>query len=545
MSPPSEPLPRPVSSVRPFEPLRVRVFRALVIASIASNVGTWIESVAEKWLMAALTTSPLLLSLLETGTSLPLLLLALPAGALADIVDRRRLLIGAQTFMMLVAGALSLLGYAHLLTPWILLAMSVLIGVGAALTGPAWQAIVPELLPRPLVPAGVALNSAGFNVSRAVGPALGGLVVAALGAPFAFLLNAVSFFGTVIVLKGWKRDVAPADLPGERFLGAMKVGVRYVLHSRELRVILLRAVGFVFCGGVIFSLLPSLAIHRLALGSTAFGLLLGCVGLGALVAIFLLPRLRSALTPNTLLAAFTALFSGALLVLAFVRSGIAVGAALFVCGMGWLSVLSTCNTAIQLSVPSWVRARAFGAYIATWGGGLAVGAAVWGLVAEHAGLPATFAAASGAMIASLLATRKLRIAALYQELDMRPIREAPHPPAPIPLERGPILVHLEYAVKASDAPAFREAMQGIRRIRIRDGAVGWALFEEPASTGTASIAFIETFVSSSWGEHLRQHHRATVADRAVFTAAYGFTPGGRPRIRHLVASWDENETREA
>lgn len=538
----NEPLPRVASTVGAFEPLRVSIFRALVIASIASNVGTWIENVAEKWLMAALTTSPLLLSLLETGTSLPLLLLALPAGALADIVERRRLLIAAQTFMMAVAAALALLGFTHLVTPGILLGMSVLIGVGAALTGPAWQAIIPELLPREYVPAGIALNSAGFNVSRAVGPALGGLVVAALGAPFAFLLNAASFFATVLVLKRWKRSVAPSDLPGERLLGAMKVGARYALHSRELRVILVRTVGFVFCGGIMFSLLPSLAIHRLGLGSTAFGVLYGCIGAGALSAIVVLPRLKPAFTPNALLSAFTLLFAGALVVLAFVKSAVLVGAALFACGTAWLSVLSHYNTAIQLSVPSWVRARAFGAYIATWGGALAVGAAVWGAVAERAGLPATFGSAAAAMLAALLFTRKLRVAALYQELDLTPIRETPHPPEAIALERGPILVNLEYAVAPADASAFRRAMRGVRRVRIRDGALGWALFEEPAPGPGGTITFAESFLSSSWGEHLRQHHRATMADRAVLEGAYRFTPGGRPKIRHLVASWDEHET---
>ncbi len=533
----------PVASPGPFEPLRIRIYRALLVASVASNVGTWIQSVGEKWLMTELTPSPLLVSLIETGTSLPLLLLALAAGALADIVDRRRLLIAAQSFMMLVAAALSALTFAGRVTPLVLLSMSLLIGVGAAVTGPAWQAIIPELLPRPLVPAGVALNSAGFNVSRAVGPALGGLLVAAAGARFAFLLNAVSFLGTVVVLKRWKREATPSDLPAERFLGAMRVGLRYVRHSRELRVILVRAVGFVFSGGIVFSLLPSLAVHRLRLGSTGFGLLLGATGAGAVFATLLLPRLRLRLSPNTLLAAFTLLFAAGLLVLAFVPSPLAVAGALFACGMGWLSVLSTCNTAVQLSVPSWVRARAFGAYITTWGGALAAGAAFWGAVAERGGIRAAFAGAAATMLAALVATGRMRIAALYHDLDLSPIREAPHPPEPIDPERGPILVHLEYSVARADVPAFRDAMRGIRRVRIRDGAVGWAFFEEPAGRETPRVAFVETFFSSSWGEHLRQHHRATVEDRDVFAAAYRLTEGGRPRIRHLVAAWESPEGR--
>lgn len=529
----------PVTSVTPLSPLRVRVFRALWMAAVASNVGTWIQSVGEKWQMASLTTSPLLISLIETGTTLPMLLLALSAGAVADIVDRRKLLIAAQTYMMCVAATLSALTFLHLVTPVVLLSMSLLIGVGSALTGPAWQANVPEILPRPLLPAGVALNSAGYNVSRAVGPAIGGLVVGALGPAFAFALNAVSFLGTVIVLVRWKRVPPTQDLPAERFLAAIKLGLRYTRHSRPLRVILLRTAGYVFFAGVAFSLTPSLAIHRLHLSSTAFGLLLGCIGAGAVTATTFLPALRARLAPNVLLGTFTVTTAAAHLVLAFVERPVPVGLALFVCGAGWLSTLSTLNTAIQLSVPSWVRARAFGAYITTWGGAMAIGAALWGAVAERIGLPATFAATAAGHLLFLALAGRRRVEALDQELDLEPFRPHPHPPEPIDPQTGPILVELRYRIPRESRTRFREAMREVRRLRIRDGAIRWSLFEEPAGEDTAEVVFLESFLSSSWGEHLRQHHRATQQDRDLFLAAYRLDPEGRPRVKHLVAAWED------
>lgn len=530
------------TSTGPWAPLRHRIFLALWIAAMASNVGTWVQSVGEKWLMAQMTPSPLLMSLIETGTTLPMLMLSLPGGAIADIVDRRRLLLTSQTWMLLVAGAMAACSGLHLLSPGLLIGMSLLLGIGVALNAPAWGAIIPELVSREEIPAGVALNSAGFNASRAVGPALGGLVVGWLGPTWAFVLNALSFLGVVAVLKGWKRPEAPTDLPAERFSAAMKVGLRYTRHRRPLQVILLRSGGFVFCGGIVFGLLPSLAFHQLHLGSGAFGLLFGCIGAGAVVATFLLPRLRARFNPNALLALNTALFALSLLVMARLHHAPSIAVALLVCGFGWLSVLSTFNTAVQLSVPSWVKARALGVYITVWGGAMALGAAFWGAVGERWGLSTAFTAASVGLLLVLAATGRLKLQALHEELDMSPARAYPHPPGPIAPEEGPILTVLEYRIPPEHGAAFREAMRAVRRIRIRDGAVRWSLFHDRSHTEAGELRFIESFLSSSWGEHLRQHHRATVEDRATLARAYQLDPEGRPRTRHLVAAWEEEGT---
>lgn len=512
---------------------------AIWIAAMASNVGTWVQSVGEKWLMAELTRSPLLMSLIETGSTLPMLVLSMPGGVVADIVDRRRLLLVTQAWMLLAAAAMAVLSALHLVTPGVLIAMSLLLGVGAALNAPAWQASVPDLVPRDQIAAGVALNSAGFNASRAVGPALGGLVVGWLGPTWAFALNAVSFVGVLAVLKGWKRAPVPTDLPAERFSAAMKVGLRYARHRRELQVILLRSGGFVFFGGTIFSLLPNLAIHHLGLGSTAFGALLGCIGAGAVGATLALPALRRRVSPNALLAGAIATFAGGLLVLAFVTHAVPVGLALLACGGGWLSVLSTCNTGVQLSVPSWVRARALGVYITVWGGAMAGGAAFWGWVGERWGIHAAFAVAATGMLATLAVTARLRIQALHEPMDLSPHHLQPHSPESLHPDQGPILTVLEYRVSEGRRAAFEEAMREVRRIRIRDGAVRWSLFQDLVPPEPGLLRFVESFLSSSWGEHLRLHHRATVEDRAVFRAAYGLVEEARPRIRHLVAAWED------
>lgn len=525
-----------------LDPLRSRLFMMIWIANMASNIGTQIQSVGEKWQMAHLTTSPLLVALIETGTTLPVLLLGLSAGALADILDRRKLLITTQVFMLACAALLSGLTFMHQITPLVLLAMSFLIGIGSALSMPAFQAIVPELLDRKSLISGVALNSAGFNVSRAVGPAVGGLIVGLMGAGWAFCFNAVSFLAVVVALLAWHRRPTTASLPGERFLGALKVGFRYARHSRPFQVILLRALGYSWFSGVIFSLLPTLAIHDLKLGSEAFGMLMGCIGAGALAGAFVLGPLRRRCNTNQILGGFSLLAALAQAVIAYVPHTPTVALCLLFSGMSWLAILSTINTAIQLSVPPWVKARAFGTYHTVWGGAMALGAAFWGEVALKLGLRMAMGLSAAGMLAALAVLGRLRITAFDQDLDLSPHRDEPHAPTAIPLEAGPILVQMEYAVRAEDREAFLDAMNLVRRLRLRDGAMRWALFEEPDRPADGTVQFLETYLSTTMGEHLRQHHRATAQDRQVLAGAYEFTEARRPRTRHLVVVEDHDSS---
>ena len=522
------------------DPLRSRIFFALWVAAMASNVGTWVQSVGEKWQMAQLTQSPLLVALIETGTTLPVLFLGIAAGAFADILDRRKLLIGTQLFMLAVAGSLAALTFAHQITPTVLLVMSLLIGIGSALSMPAFQAIVPELLPREHLEGGIALNSAGFNASRALGPALGGAVVGLLGAGWAFLLNAVSFLAVVVVLWKWRRQAPAEDLPGERFLGAFKVGLRYTLHNRPFQIILVRACSYVWFAGVIFSLLPALAIHQLGLSSEAFGALMGCVGAGAVAAAFAMPALRARLDANQLLGLATAMAAGAQLLIAFVPHTPTVALCLVITGVSWILILSTVNTAIQVSVPSWVKARAFGAYHMVWGGAMALGAAFWGELAVRVGIRAAMGLSAAGMLAALAVLGRLRITAFDEDLDLSPHHDGPHPATSIPQEAGPVLVQMEYAVAPEDRESFLAAMDDVRRLRLRDGAIRWALFHDPDQGGP--LRFQETWFSSTMGEHLRQHHRATAQDRAVLARAYAYAEGGRPATRHLVVVEDHDSS---
>jgi len=444
--------------------------------------------------------------------------------------------------MLGCAAVLSGLTFMHQITPMVLLAMSFLIGIGSALSMPAFQAIVPELLDRRHLVGGVALNSGGFNVSRAVGPAVGGLIVGLMGAGWAFCFNAVSFLAVVVALLAWKRRPPTASLPGERFLGALKVGFRYARHSRPFQVILLRALGYSWFAGVIFSLLPTLAIHDLKLGSEAFGLLMGCVGAGALAAVFFMAPLRRRFNTNQILAGFSVLAALSQAVIAYVPHTPTVALCLLFAGMSWVTILSTVNTAIQLSVPPWVKARAFGTYHTVWGGAMALGAAFWGEVALKLGLREAMGLSAAGMLAALAILGRLRITAFDQDLDLSPHRDQPHAPSAIPLEAGPVLVQMDYAVPRADREAFLEAMNPVRRLRLRDGAMRWALFEEPDQPREGVVRFLETYLSSTMGEHLRQHHRATAQDRAVLAGAYAFTEGGRPGTRHLVVVEDHDSS---
>lgn len=519
-----------------LDPFRTPLYTALWSASLVSNFGTWVQNVAEKWQMASMTRSPLLIALIEAATTLPLLFLSIAGGAVADIVDRRRLLLVTQTYMALVAAALAVLTFSGMISPAVLIVMALLLGAGMAINAPAWQAILPEVLPRHDVPAGVALNSAQFNISRAIGPALGGALVGAVGAGYAFAINAASFVGTIVVVASWRRASTRGDLPAERFWSAMRLGLRYVRYRRPLKIILLKAGGFAFCGGTIFSLLPSLAIHELELSSTGFGLMLGTIGAGAVSAALVLPRVGRVLTRNATINLFTLVTSLALLGLKWAHGAVPGAALLFVCGFGWLSVLSTLSTGVQLSVPSWVKARAFGVYTTAWGGALAAGSIFWGSVAQHVSVRATYAIAGAALLVALSFTRWLHVQPLDDVPDMDPHRPEPHPPERFALDDGPILTILEYRVPVARAAAFREAMREVRRVRVRDGASRWSLFEEPLRDGEDEIRFVESFFNDTWGEHLRLHRRATVEDREIFFTAYRMNLEKSPRVRHLLAS---------
>jgi len=516
-----------------WDPLRVSLFRALWIASVASYIGTWMQDVGEAWLMTSLTPSPVLVALVETAGSLPVVLVALPAGALADVVDRRRLLLVMQGWMCVTAGAMGLLALMGLMTPSRLLLSTFLLGVGAAMSNPVWQAITPELVPSSDLPAAIALSSVAINIARAIGPALGGSIVAAAGPWAVFFLNAASFIAVVVVIYRWQPAPRKSLLPPEDIIGAIRAGTRYLRHSPELQTVLVRSGVFVLCASALWALLAQQARRGLGLGSFGYGLLLGCIGIGAVVGAWLLPRARERLSMNALVAAATVVFALTTISLAYVRSFAVLAFALAVGGGAWIAVLSSLNISAQTVTPSWVRARVMAVYLLVFMGGLAAGSAVWGFVAARVGVSAALLLAAVGLLIGLVASWRYRLVA-EENLSLTPSMHWPEPIVLIDpqLEEGPAVTYVEYRIDPKSADDFLEAMKEMKRIRQRDGAIRWNLLRDAADPQR----YIETFVTESWGEHLRQHERVTAEDREAEQRAQAFHLGSEsPRVTHLIA----------
>lgn len=509
------------------------MFRRLWVASVVSNVGTWMHNVAAVWLMTSLTTSATLVALVQTATALPTLVLAVFAGALADVVDRRRLIIATQVGSLLAAVALGALALSGLVTPWALLALTAAIGVGSALYVPASQAIVPELIEREELPSAVALSGVGMNVARAVGPALGGVAVAALGPGPVFFLNGASFLGVSGAVWTWRREAPASPWPAERLAGAFKAGVRYARHAPALQAVLVRAGVFVVAASATWALLPVVAKQQLGTGATGYGGLLAALGGGALLGALVLPRLRRSFGPDGLVTLGALGFAAATAVLALTDARTIAAAALVGGGVAWIVIMATLNTAAQTAVPAWVRGRALGLYLTVFQGGMALGSGGWGALAERDGTPRALLVAAAVMGVGALAALRWRLGG--PERDLRPSQHWPDPvladePAP---DDGPVLVTIEYRVEPADLPAFLEAARGLEALRRRDGATSWGVFRDLERRD----ALVETFVVESWAEHLRQHGRVSHADKEVEVRVRALHRGdGPPVVRHLVTA---------
>jgi MFS family permease len=519
--------PRPTVRASVWHTLSHRVFFWLWIAALVSNVGTWMQNVGAAWLMTSLSPSPLLVALIQTASSFPILLLALPAGALADIVDRRRLLILSQALMLAAAGALSWLTILHLTTPILLLVLTFALGLGSALNAPAWQAMIPELVPRDDLTAAIALGGINYNAARAIGPALGGIVVAWAGAGATFALNAASFLAVIAVLYQWKRVPRPGLLPAERILGAMRAGLRYVRYAPPLRATLVRTAAFTIGGSAIWAVLPLVARFELGLQASGYGLLLACFGTGAIVGGAFLPSLAQILSRNVLSGVTSAVFAAAVLALSRTTGVTGACAVMAVSGAAWTMTMSMLNVAAQLSVPGWVQGRALACYQIVLQGAMASGSALWGFAASALGVRASLSYASIVMVIGLLAMVRFRLAP-DSELALDP---APHWASPplsgeINLDSGPVMVTVEYLIEPKRAAEFARAMQPLRLIRLRDGAIFWGLFFDTTHPGR----FIEYFLVESWLEHLRQHERGVLADLESEHRAKSFHIGTSPPV---------------
>jgi MFS family permease len=373
------------------------------IASVASNIGTWMHTVGASWLMTTLAASPLLVALVQTATTLPVFLLGLPAGVMADLVDRRKLLIFTQSWMLAVAALLGVLVIVGGVGPWWLLTLTFALGAGSAMNGPAWAAAIPELVPRDELPAAVALNSVGFNIARAVGPALGGIVMASSGAGAVFIANAISFLGVIIVLWSWKERPPAVREPGTRFRDAMREGLTYVRGARPFHAVLLRAGLFSLGGSALWAMLPVVASQEMKSTSLGYGILLGCLGAGSVIGAAALAPMRSRYPVDRIVALGVTLFAVATVGLALLKTLALAAPAMIVGGIAWITAMSSFNVCAQTIPPQWMRARALAFYLLVFQGSLAVGSGLWGEVARHVGVRASLLIAAAAMAAGLAA----------------------------------------------------------------------------------------------------------------------------------------------
>jgi MFS family permease len=522
---------RPPAPVSAWAPFRHRWFAAMWSAQFVSNIGSWMQTVGAQWLMLTLTGSATYVALVQTASSLPVVVFAVLAGAAGDLVDRRHLLLVSQALMLLAAAALGALALAGLVTPWVLLALVFAVGSGSALTAPTWQVLQPELVPPDERQQAISFGSVNQNLARAVGPAIGGIVLAATSAGTVFLINAASFLVVIAVIWRWRSIRTTQTLPREHVGEAIRAGGRYVAASPVLQVILLRAFLFIFFAASIWALLPLVAQRQLHLGSGGYGALLGSVGIGAVAGAAVLPRLRTRLTAGGMLTAGSLGLAVVALTLAYVHVTAVVAVALVVGGLAWILALSTLNSLYQLTLPGWVKARGMSFYLIVFQGGNAVGSAVLGIAAEHVGLSPTLLVAAVALALGPLAGLRYRFQPIPPK-DLLPAGDWPAPRlAPDDEPKGPMLVTVDYRPQDGLEGELLAALRDARFSRRRTGASSWRVWQDAADPGLIE----EQFVVASWEEHLRQGERVSRRDQERLDKIRAMTkPDQPPKVTHWV-----------
>jgi MFS family permease len=526
-----------VKRVPAFAPFTVPIFRALWIAALVSNIGSWMQTVGAQWFMVDQHTSPLLIALVQSASAAPILFLGIPAGVLGELLNRRRLLIWVQVAQMLVSAALVLVTMAGAMTPLLLLVLTLLLGSASAVQLPAYGAISAEIVPTRMIPNAASLSAISVNLARAIGPAIAGVILSALGVAFVFGVNLVSFALFLIVLVGW-RTYRPDPHQPERFLAAGRAGLRYVAHAGVVRRIYVRLGLFVVPGSVLYALLPLVATDRLGLDSAGYGMLLAGLGVGSIAAAFTASRVRDAIGPNRTVIVSSALFGVGAVITALSQDIALTVPVLAVIGAAWIGVVATLNSAVQSFLPVWVRARGLSIYQMVLFGSLAAGAAISGLVAAWVGIVATLAA-SGLIVVVVTASQFV--------WPLLPTAEKGRPTVPFPLaedhgvpldDDAQTLVFVRYAVSDQNRAAFLERMKLVEHSRRRTGARTWTLYGDRESPGV----LVEVFTVGSWQEHLQQHSsRPTQYDDETIRAADALADS--IDVQHLVEVGDGNRKR--
>ena len=526
---------KPSASSSLWRPLRIPVFRNLLIADVVSDIGTFMQNVGAAWLMVSLGAGPMYVALTQTASSLPFFLLALPAGAAGDIVDRRKLILFTEVWMVGVAIALVLLTIAGLITPWLLLALTFAISAGDAFETPTWRAVLPELVPKDELAEASALNGIEFNLARAVGPALAGLLISAAGVAAAFVANVLSFVGVILVVARWKRPVQKWNAPTETLTGATAAAIRYIRHSPAILALMIRTGTGMFFASALFALLPTIArgVSNSAIG---YGLLLGCFGAGAVLGAFVMQPLRARWSTEAVVSAGVTILGVAIVTTGALHRLTTLGPVILIGGSAWILFISLVNALIQNLAPDWIRARVLSVFILVSQGSMALGSAAWGALAQRAGVrTALMWAGCGAVGTTVLALfAKLPDATAdlspWNHWRMPVVAQEVTPE----LEQGPVLVTAEYVIVRERKTEFLEAIHLYERVRRRDGASRWGIFHDTEF----GDHYLETFLVSSWAEHLRQHDRQTQADRKLEERIRSCLVRD-PEVRHLIYAFSE------
>ncbi len=533
MNAPTEPDPSDAQrSVTALSPLRQPVFRAVWAASFVSNFGGLIQSVGASWMMISLAQPADMVALVQSSVTLPIMLLSLVAGAIADNLDRRKVMLAAQSFMLLISVALSVCAWTGVITPWLLLLFTFLIGCGGAFNAPAWQASVGDMVPRAEVPGAVALNSLGFNIARSVGPAIGGAIVAAAGAAAAFTINAASYTALITVLVRWRPPENVRLLPRETLGIAIAAGLRYVSMSPAIRIVLLRSALFCIGASGVMALMPLIAKNLIAGGPLTYGLLLGAFGVGAVAGAMGSTHLRHVLSTEAIVRWSSVGFGIAAAIAGLSTLLPVTMMALMLAGAGWVLSLSTFNVAVQLAAPRWVVARALSMYQMAAFGALAAGSWLWGVIAANEGVKTSLLIASVVLLVSVVLGFWLRLAQA-EELNLDPLRQWKEPTTAVPVQptTGPVVITIEYVISETDILEFLKAMTERRRIRKRDGALRWTLLRDLADPRI----WIERYETPTWLDYIRHNSRLTQDDAIVPERIRALHRGGEPpRVRRMI-----------
>ena len=514
---------RQAASLSPLAPLSVPVFRMLWLTWVAANTCMWMNDVAAAWLMTTLTTSPILVALVQSASTLPVFLLGLPSGALADILDRRRYFIATQFWVAAVALVLCAAIIVGGMTAPLLLALTFANGIGLAMRWPVFAAIVPELVSRPQLPAALALNGVAMNASRIIGPLLAGAIIASAGSAWVFVLNAVLSVVSGLVIMRWKRVHVPSPLGRERLVSAMRVGLQFVRQSPRMRAVLWRISIFFLHATALLALLPLLAKGLEGGGAGTFTLLLASMGAGAITAALFLPRLRQAMARDVLVMRGTMLQAAATGVMAVAPNVYVAVPAMFVAGMAWITTANSLSVSAQLALPNWVRARGMSIYQMAIMGSTALGAAVWGQVATVTDVHVSLGIAAATGVVAMALVRRL-VADRSMEEDLSPSHAFKAPVADSPPGAGHLVVTIEYFIDPARAAEFRAVMQESRRSRLRQGALGWQLLHDISQPAR----YVERIEDESWTEHLRRFDRVTASDVALRDRKLAFHVGDVP-----------------